>query len=194
MNKHLFAGAVAFLILLQWVHAQGKPALADAPKLTVALANLRKNPDDPTAQQRYLYSFPNTYARFLQLFEPGRQLYDGFEYISVLPSLAGKDEKGVGELLIRLSKDAHYEADAPSYLQDATAAYASQHTKMFVELVNELPIEKRAHLIVFLADVENHSAYPHYQETIDHLNDLGERCLAEEFRIAREQRQRQPHK
>jgi hypothetical protein len=196
LKKHLIAAvATALLTLAPLVHAQERQASAEARKLTIALANLRKNPNDPTAQQAYLQAFPKTYAAFLHLFGyPGGELYDAYpEYMDVLPSLAGNNERALGKLLIQLSKDAHYEADAPGDLRDTTATYASQHTKVFVELVKQLSIEKRAHLITFLADVEDFSAYPPYQETIDHLSSLGEKCLAEEFQVAREQRQRQPH-
>ena len=197
MNKHLIAvaaAATALLILAPLIHAQERHASAQARKLTIALANLRKNPNDPTAQQAYLQTFPKTYASFLHLFGyPGGEMYDGsHEYMDVLPSLAVNHERGLGQFLIQLSKDAHYEADAPGDLQETTAKYASQHTKGFVELVKQLSIEKRAHLITFLAEgVEDFDAYPQYQEAIDHLNSLGEKCLAEEFQVAREQREQQ---
>ena len=195
LNKHLIAvAATALVIVAPLVPAEDGHASAEARKLTIALANLRKNPNDTTAQQAYLQAFPKTYASFLHLFGyPGGEMYDGsHEYMDVLPSLAVNHERGLGQLLIQLSKDAHYEADAPGDLQETTAKYASQHTKVFIELVKQLSIEKRAHLITFLADgVEDFSAYPEYQETIDLLNSLGEKCLAEEFQVAREQREHQ---
>jgi hypothetical protein len=196
VSKHLTAvAATALLILALLVHAQERPASVEARKLAIALANLQKSPNDPTAQQAYLQAFPKRYAAFLHLFDyPGGELYDAYDkYMNVLPSLASNNERGLGQLLIQLSKDAHYEADAPGELRDTTAAYASQHTKVFVELIKQLAIEKRAHVITFVADVENFSGYQQYQDTIDHLNSLGEKCLAEEFQVAREQRQRQPH-
>ena len=194
MNKHLIAvAAIALLILSPPVHAQKRPPSEAARKLTIALANLRKSPNEPTAQQAYLQAFPKTYPAFLHLFDyPGGELYDGsHEYMEVLPSLARNNERALGELLVQLSKDAHYEADAPGDLRDTTAQYASRHTKVFIALVKQLSIEKRAHLITFLADVENFSGYQPYQDTIDHLNSLGEKCLAEEFQVAREQREHQ---
>jgi hypothetical protein len=48
-------------------------------------------------------------------------------------------------------------------------------------------------LVDFLADVENHSAYKDYQETIDHLKSLGQNRLANEFEVARKKRSQQPH-
>jgi hypothetical protein len=91
-----------------------------------------------------------------------------------------------------LGKDAHYEADAPSHLQQVTAVYGSQHTKLFAELLKELPAQKQSQLISFLADVENHAAYPQYQDIIGRLKATGERDLAGRFEEARNKRNKQP--
>lgn len=102
MNKHLIAvAATALLTLAPLVHAQERYASAEARKLTIALANLRKNSNDPTAQQAYLQAFPKKFAAFLHLFDyPGGELYDGsHEYMEVLPSLARNNERALGELL-----------------------------------------------------------------------------------------------
>ncbi len=186
----------AIVLLLVWplfTHAQQKQLSPNARKLADALTELQKKPDDPEVQERYLDAFPHDYKAFLSLFDLGRELSDGHDYIRILPSLAKHHELEVGQLLVQLSKDAHYEADAPSYLQRATAQYANRHTESFVKLVHQLSPRKRSRLVTFLADVENHGAYPEYQGIIDHLNALGQKHLAKEFEAAREKRSRQPH-
>jgi len=189
MKKYkAIAITIVALAALPPLFAQKKESASQGQKLVAALVDLKRAPADLAVQKRYLESFPRRYVDFVHLFEPCGQLYDGWEYISILSSLAAQHERSVGQLLVELSKDAHYEADAPGYLQQAMATYASLHTKVFVELVKQLAIEKRVHLIVFLADVENYSSYPAYQDTIDHLRKLGENCLAQEFEAAREQR------
>ena len=95
----------------------------------------------------------------------------------MLPSLARNHDTQVGILLIGLYRDAHIEADAPTYLQLAAAAYGSQHTKSFAKLLKQLPTEKENHLITFLADVENHHGYAEYQSIIGHLKGLEEQGL-----------------
>jgi len=162
-------------------------------RLNGALADLRSTPEDRTVQTRYLEAFPATYKEYLQLFDLDQPLYDGHEYVEAMSSLANNHELAVGRLLVNLSKDAHYEADAPSYLQHATCRFAGEHTKTFLSLLKRLPPVKQANLITFLADVENHSAYPEYQVVIDRSKALGEVGLVHKFESARSQREKQPH-
>lgn len=110
-----------------------------ARELTRDLAALRSKPQDPAVQETYLRAFPHTYKEFLSLFDVGNELYDGHDFIDPLPSLGRHHPVELGQLLVGLSKDAHYEADAPSYLQKATATYAAQHSQTFAKLLKELP-------------------------------------------------------
>ncbi len=185
----------AFLLLAIWPQfspAQEKVLSRRADKLTRALAALQKAPDDPQVQETYLRAFPADYETFLELFDFGRELYDGHDFVVVLPALAKDHEREVGKLLVQLSKDAHYEADAPSSLQQATAAYGSQHTKAFAKLLKLLTTDRQHQLITFLADVESHPSYKEYQEIEDHLRALGEGSLADKFERARAKRRLQP--
>jgi len=158
-----------------------------------ALMELRATPDDRVAQIRYLEAFPKTYKEYRWFFDLGQPLYDGHVYVDPISALAKNHERTVGNILVNLSKDAHYEADAPSYLQEATCRYAGEHTKTFLTLLNQLPRDRQNNLITFLADVENHRAYPEYQIVIDHLKVLGEDMLAKKFELARSKREKQPH-
>jgi hypothetical protein len=158
-------------------------------QLDAARAALRNTPNDVRLQKRYLDALSDTYMSFMDLFEN----FDGFDYIDVLPSLAKNYDVQVGELLVRLGKDAHYEADSLGALQQATATYAGEHTKVFISLLEQLPTEKQAQLIRFLADVENHHAYPEYQTIVEHIRGFRKYDLARRFEIAREQRMKQPH-
>ena len=187
-----FAFVALTALLPPRFQAQEKPLSPQARRLTDALTKLEENSDDSSVQEQYLKAFPHTYRDFLGLFDYHRELYDGYDFTSVLPSLAKYHETEVGNLLTQLSKDAQKEADAPSHLQHATAAYASRYTRTFALLLNRLPEKERMHLIVFLADVENFSAYPDYQTTIDHLKSLGQNRLAKEFEAARKKRSQQP--
>lgn len=165
-----------------------------ARALTGALEELRNRPDDTALQERYLKAFPQNYEDFLALFEPDRELHDGREFIEILPSLAARNDADVGRLLINLSKEAHWSADAPSYLQHATATYGGQHTRTFAKLINRLPSKERSNLIFFLADVENHGGYPEYQAIISRLATLDESRLAGEFEVARRKRSKHHHR
>jgi len=99
----------------------------------------------------------------------------------------------VGKLLLGLCKTAQWDADAPAYLQDATAAYAKEYTGTFVKILKRLKRKEQDHVVTFLADVENHDAYPEYQGIIDHLKGLGDNDLVAKFEKARKKRKQQPH-
>ena len=172
------------------IQAQRKSLSPQARKLTDALSDLQKEPDDPDVQERYLKAFPQDYKSFLALFDLDRELYDGHEFIVVLPSLARNHEAEAGHLVVQLSKDAHWDADAPNYLKEATVAYGDEHTKIFAALLQQLPIAERANLISFLADTENFAAYPQYQAVIDHLKSLRQNNLAKEFETAKASREK----
>ena len=187
---------IVFLLLFTpplSIHGQEKQLSTEGRRLTDALVELQKKPNDLGAQERYLEAFPHDFKRFLELFDFRHELYDGHEYIDVLPLLAKNHEAELGTLLVKLSKDAHKDADAPSYLQSVTAVYAGQHTKTFVSLINQLPPSQHSNVITFLADVESHDVYKEYQDIIDRLKNLGENHLAKEFEVAREKRMRRPH-
>ncbi len=174
------------------VCAQEKQLSPRAQKLTRALAALHSKPDDPMTQEHYLQTFPHDYKSFLDLFDLDHELYDGHDFIDVLPSLARNHDTQVATLLIGLCKDAHIEADAPT-LQLAAVAYGSQHAKSFAKLLKQLPTEKENHLITFLADVENHRGYAEYQSIIDRLKGLEEQDLANKFEEARKKKEQRPH-
>jgi len=173
--------------------ASSPAATAKAQQLRHALSQLQRDPNNRGFQREYIRVFPHDYKVFLELFDLDHPLYDGADFIAVLSSLDKTFDTEVGNLLIELSKDAHYEADAPGYLQNATAVFASQHTETFLSSLKRLPADKQGHLVGFLADVENFRSYPEYQLIIDHSIALGEVSIARQFESARAKRSQQPN-
>jgi hypothetical protein len=188
--------ASSLLLAPTLLFAQPQPANINriAQNLKDALANLQSNPKNLAAQEKYLRAFPHTYKTFLALFgysgEQGGPLYDGHEYILILPSFAEHHVLELGHLLVGLSKDAEYEADAPSYLQDVTVDYARAYTRSFVRLIRQLSPKQRSKLIIFLADMEAIAGEPRYQGIINNLKKLGEKDLAKQFELERTDRAR----
>jgi len=171
---------------------QDRQLSSRARDLIQALATLQTRPADFQAQEHYLDTFPHDYKEFLRLFnDVDHELYDGHEYIDALFLAGTKHETELGKLLVGLAKDAHYEADAPSYLQHLTSVYAGRHATTFVGLFGQLPPQRQTQLITFLADVENHGSYPEYQAIIDALKQIGEDNLAIRFEKARTKREKQ---
>ncbi len=165
-----------------------KPLSPQAETLQRRLAALRAQPHDSSIQTQYLEAFPKDITSFIRLFASGAELYDGYDYIFALRDLAKDQTAVVGTLLIGLSKDAHYHADALSYLQDVTAEYAASHTAQFVKLLQAYSKREVSDLVRYLADVENHHAYPEYPVIIANLRRLGERDLARQFEVAKRER------
>jgi hypothetical protein len=162
-------------------------------QLRIALGHLKKAPHDRSAQLEYIHAFPHDYASFVRLFDLGKRLYDGHEYVEAFSALANIHEDEIGSTLTSLCSEARYAADAPEYLQQATAVFWSQHTQKFLSLLKALPARKRAHIINFLTEgVEDFAAYPEYQRIVDHSNALGETTIAQQFETARTRRTEQP--
>lgn len=196
-RSRVFAISAYWIVLttVSWAAFQNSnSAQPEAQKLANALADLQRTPEDPTVQQTYLDAFPHDYKSFLQLFDYGGVLSDGHAYIQRLRTLSKTHELEVGRLLVQLSKDAHYEADAPSYLQHVTAAYGSEHPATFAALLKKLSPEDRGKLITFLADVEVHSSYLDYQNIVKELRARHEIELARQFELARQKRQRKGYR
>jgi hypothetical protein len=179
--------------LLNQAQDKQTPLSSRVRELANAREALKKNPQDAKTQELYLNAFPQNYKEFVAFFVDGHNFSDGFDVIMILPSLAENHADELGKLLVGLSRDAKWDADAPNYLQYVTTLYAGQHAKTFASLVNQLPPRNHANLITFLADKENHTEYKEYQDMIDRLRGIGQDRLAKEFEVAREKRMRQLH-
>jgi hypothetical protein len=200
---HMLPLLLSMVVSTILMGAQEKTLSPEARSLSEALVGLQNSPNDPAVQERYLKAFPQNYKDFVKLFgsdrelaigvfDTGGELYDGHEFILVLPSLAKNNEAEVGRLVVQLGKDAHWAGDALNALQEATVVYGDEHTKTFAALVGRLSAAERANLVTFLAHAENYAAYPEYQTLIDHLKGIGQDQLAKEFEAAREKGRQRP--
>jgi hypothetical protein len=64
---------------------------------------------------------------------------------------------------------------------------------LFIQKINSLSPKEQSNLIAFLADVENHEAYPEYKQLIKAIDDRGQKDLADQFTDAMHKREKQPH-
>jgi len=184
--RHIFRGrmfqraiTITFLLLAINLAAMGaarkSPAGSPAEELKTAFTQLKANPNDRAAQKRYLKAFPQDYRGFMALFGPGGSLADGYpcDYIFALSALQVHHSGQVGRLLVQLSKDAEYQADAPSCLQHVLANYGSRYTKSFAMFLHELSPRDRDQLITFLADIDTKvTSNLDYQHIIRNLKQL----------------------
>lgn len=163
-----------------------------AEELKAAFTSLKANPNNQAVQKRYLKVFPRRYTTFMAFLGAGGSLADGYEcdYIFALSTLQANHSIAVGRLLVQLSKDAKYGADAPSCLQNVMTKYGSRYTRHFARFLHQLSAKERGQLITFLSDVEV-KTYQEYQRIIQNLKQLNESDLAEEFQQAQSERSRQ---
>lgn len=187
---------IALFLLATSAAAGAQPLrhVSSGERLKAAFTGLKATPNDRSAQHRYLKVFPRRYKTFLALFGTGGSLADGYEcdYIFALSTLQGHHVAEVGSLLVHLSKDAQYQANAPSCLQNVMANYGSHYTQQFAGFLHQLSPQERGQLITFLADVEA-ASYPEYHGIIQNLKGLNESDLAKEFQQAQMERSRQSH-
>lgn len=189
-----FAAGIAMLYLAVGATGSlwaGEKALSpQAQELKSLLASLKEKPEDRGSQTQYLLKFPRDIESFRRLFGPPdfSELYDGADYIFALRDLADDHPETVGRILIGLSKNAPEGADAISYLRKVTAQYAVKHTTLFAKLLKECSAKEAAGLIRYLADVENHAAYPEYPQIIANLRKANEARLAQQFEAAKSER------
>lgn len=200
-TKHMSRGIAIYLALLlltpSWAIATAQPLYhAQSPeKLQAAFNSLKAAPTSRTAQHHFLKAFPRTYKKFQAYFGTGGALADGNEcdYIFALSALQSHHVAEVGSLLVRLSKDAESQGNAPSCLQNVTANYGSHFTRSFAVFLHQLSPQDRGQLIDFLAELES-ANYPAYQSIIQNLKGLNEPELAKEFQQAQAERSKQSHR
>jgi hypothetical protein len=195
LQRSVAVALLFFLINSATTLASSKAgARTGGEKLKAAFVHLKASPTNLAAQKRYLKAFPQDYRSFLALFGAGGSLADGYQcdYIFALSTLQAHHSAEIGHLLVQLSKDAEYQADAPSCLQHVLTNYASQYTRAFAGFLHELAEKERNQLITFLADAET-TPSPEFQRIIKNLKQLNESDLAKKFQQAQIDRARQPH-
>jgi hypothetical protein len=171
-----------------------KPLSPQAQSLKQLLSSLKEHPEDKSIQSQYLLAFPKDIKTFRNLFDQSdfsELYYDEADYVGMLSSLAERHPETVGKLLIGLCKNATAGPDALSDLQQATIEYATSRTSLFAKLMKARPAKEASGVIRFLADVENHEAYPEYSQLIANLRKGNETTLARQFESARTERKRQ---
>ena len=172
------------------VWAGEMPLSPQARELKSLLVSLKESPKDRVTQTQYLQKFPKDIGAFRRLFDASdfSELYDGADYIFVLKQLAEDHPDVVGEILIGLSQNAPSGADALSFLRQVTVEYGVKHTFIFAKILNKRSAKQSSALVRYLADVENHHAYPEYSQIITNLRKANEHALAKQFEASRTER------
>lgn len=85
-----------------------------------------ENPDDEKLKDKFINEFPKDFKTFLSVFHRNDfgELYNNSHiYLDLLKHLSREYPDKVVYLLLGLSRDAKWDADAPNYLQDILTEY-----------------------------------------------------------------------
>jgi hypothetical protein len=182
---------IGFILLFKVGYSQ--TLIAEALKVKTAYDNLSADTNSGKLQQVYITSFPSNTNSFLKVFQTEKfdQLYmDSYKYIDVFEKCATNFPAEVIDKCVDIGKNLVWDADAVGQLQHISVNLAVSHTAIYVTKYKTLSSKEQSSLINFYADVENHSAYPEYQELINKLNLIGENNIAKDLETARTIRKR----
>ena len=192
MHKTIFT----FLFLISALNGTCQSLSPTSEKIKKAYDQLKINGSSETLQLNYINAFPNSKEEFIAIFSPedGKQLSTvSDQYLRLLLVLGDRYPTKVLRKSMNIGKRLKWDADAVGYLQHLIVDVANKHPGVFIEEIGKLNEDEKASLIRFLADVENHRAYPEYQALIDKLIFAKQNTISELFIQARKERQKQHH-
>ncbi len=188
---------ILFLVLITPVSLVfGQQLLAKSKQVQSVYSQFLKNPKSQTCQLNYIEVFPDDTTQFLRVFASADfgQLYqDSYNYIEDFFKLGKYHTVLVINKSIDIGKNLRWEADAVGYLQHGIVALGNKYTSLFILKINSLSPDEQSNLITFLADVENHDAYPEYKQLIKSIKAARRTDLADKFITAMNQREKQHH-
>jgi hypothetical protein len=194
MNWLRFTIILLFTSVVDLTYAQ--QLSSKAKQIISAFAQLKKHPDSKEDQLNYIKIFPENSTEFLQIFDPSDfgQLYDdSYQYIEAFVKLGKYYPIAIIKRSITIGKSLVWQADATGQIQQEIVLMGNTHPAIFIKLVKSLNAKEQIHLITFLADAENYSAYPEYKQLIKSITNAGEKRLAKQFIDAMHKREKQNH-
>lgn len=181
---------ISFLIILNVTFSQ--PLIPVAEELITAFVKLKSDANNKQLQADYIRVFPSDTKTFLSVFhtENFDQLYnDSDKYIDAFEKCGITFPGVVMEKCIAIGKNLAWDADAVGKLQQISVELAVLYPSVFVAEFKKLDYENQTNLITFYADVENHKAYPVYQELIIQLKNIDQGGIIKKLESARSTRE-----
>jgi hypothetical protein len=192
LAKSVFIGLLTVSFCVNFSFAQSPEAM----KVRSAYAQMKIYPGEKAKQLAFLNAFPSAKQQFMEMFQAannGQLTSNSHEFIESFIDLAKTYPTQVVDKAINIGKDLTWEADATGYMQHGIVQLGNQYTKIFATKVKSLTEADQDKLIKFLADVENHKAYPEYQQLIDALAKTGEVKLSNKMIEAKDLREKTPN-
>lgn len=144
---------------------------------------------DKESKMKFVAEFPNTFKKFLDIFQGDDlqlQRFPQFYYaigasFNVLGFIAEEYPDKSVDLLVSLSSEAKYDADAPWALHDIFIKFFIKHPDLTIPKIKQLNISKQKNIATFLADVEAIRTDQDYQSVLDILKNRNEKKLYNMF-------------
>lgn len=150
-----------------------------------------KSPEEESLRTKYLDDFPKTFSEFLEIFHPSnfKELYSGsYVFLEMFEDILKERPRETAKLLIGLSVDAQYDADAPSHLRGILANFISNYYDFLIGPFNKLAHAHQQNIITYICDVENFAAYHVFNSIIRKLEEKNNKELLKRFLAAKEER------
>ena len=149
------------------------------------------SPEDELLRSKYINDFPKTFAEFCRIFDPSnfKELYDGsYVFLEMFDDILKERPRDTVGVLLGLSVNATYDADAPGNLQHILASFICNNYDSFISPFGKLARSGQQNIITFVCDVENFSAYAEFDCIIRVLKEKGNTELEKRFLAAKEER------
>lgn len=183
----------SILLLLLWPVLSFSQALsARSKQIKNAYEELENDTGSKKNQLTYLHIFPTSSKEFKEIFDPkdfGQLYNDSYKYIEAFVKLDKYYPMQVIDKAVDIGKNLIWDADATGQIQQEIVNMGNKYIAVFIKKLESLASNEKAKLITFLADVENHKAYPEYQQLIQSLDNNGQHNLAKQFTDARSRRE-----
>jgi hypothetical protein len=144
---------------------------------------------DKESKMKFIAEFPNTFKQYLDIFQ--HKYSSQFDHavgtiLELLGFIAEEYPKQCVNLLVSLSSEAKYDADAPGTLQYIFTNFFIKNPDLTILKIKRLNIPKQENIASFLADVESIRTYQEYQNILDILKNRNETKLYDIFVEAKE--------
>lgn len=169
-----------------------RDSLSNASKMLLDdILAILNSPEDESLRSRFLKDFPKTFSEFRQIFNPSnfKELYDGsYVFLKMFDDILKERPQDTVEVLLGLSVNATYDADAPGKLQHILANFICNNYDFFISPFSKLASSSQQNIVTFVCDVEDYSAYAEFDCIVRVLKEKGNAELEKRFLAAKKER------
>ena len=155
-----------------------------------------ENPDNKKLKMQFLNDFPSDFMTFVDIYHPHnlKELYpQSHTFLHLLDNISNEYPLESVKLLISLSKDGKWKADATGYLQRITTDFIIQNYQVFITEFKKLSSEEQKSLSKFIADFEAIAFDQDYESILELFQRNNEQKFYAMFLDSKHERMKQGH-